>query len=165
MSHRCAKHRPDTGSSERKSPIQELLTSRDSPRFADAVISSMYAISSALGSISRQQEVLLEKIDLIAQKQEILQKEVIALRREGNPSLGMNSPPHSQNFTDLDIQAWLNSPLRIQEPGISPELHCSEMLNPSYNQYIDLTSPSSGSMENPGLGSPGQLINNSQKHI
>lgn len=115
------------GSSGKKSVLQELHTSRGTSHFEDAVIAAMYGISLALGSISRSQEVLLDRIESIAQKVEILQKEVRSLKVPDPPSpIETNLLPSSLSLSDEEIQAWLNSPLIDQVHGTTPDITCYE---------------------------------------
>lgn len=123
---------PSTPLSGKKSPIQELLTSRDTASFPDAVISAMFGISLALGSISKSQEVLLDKIDCIAQKLETLQNQVhyLVAQRE---NLEMNLPENSNLPSEQELEAWLASPSPTRAVGISLDITCSETLWPSRN--------------------------------
>lgn len=158
-----ARNMVSTGSLVRKSPIQELLTSRGSSHFEDAVISSMFGISTALGSISRQLEVLLNKTETIALKLETLQKEVTYLKK-AVPVPGMMSPPPSPLPSQMEIEAWLNSPLPIPEPGISVDLTCSETLNFSSNRNTGQIYQSNGYMGNQAQANQEQHMMNFQKH-
>lgn len=127
------------GSSGKKSVLQELHTSRGTSHFEDAVISAMFGVSLALGSISRSQEVLLDRIESIAQKMETLQKEVRShLPPPPSPPLEMNLQQNLPIISDEEIMAWLSSENPEGEPGTSPDITCSEMLypyvDPSYGQ-------------------------------
>ena len=137
----------NTGSSDVKSEIQELPIFRGTPRFEDGVLSIMSGISSALGHIYKAQEVLLDKIELIAVKVETLQQEVQSMKAPPPPVVKTNSPDLSWLPSDLEIKEWLNSPMNSPERICSPDLTCSETPFLSNPQSIDLTSTSSGSSD------------------
>lgn len=121
----------NTGSSGKKSAIQELLTSRGTSAFEDGVISAMFGISLALGSISRSQEVLLDRIESIALKVEILSKEVTSLQNPPPPPFEfpvMNSHESFPLPSDKEIEDWLNTPISSPERGTFPDITCYEML-------------------------------------
>jgi len=140
--------KPNTGSLAEKSEIQELLTFRGTPRFEDAILSVMFGVNLALGAISRAQEVLLDKIENIAQRVETLSKEVSSLQVQIPPP-EMNKPDPSWLPSDLEIKEWLNSPILSPERSFSMELLCSETLYPSNLPSNDLPSTSGGSMDLP----------------
>lgn len=152
-----------TSSLGRRYPIQELLISRDSSRFHDAIISSMFGISAALGRISNQQEVLLNKIELIAQKQEILQKEVQSLKKAVKEIPATQLRGNSPLPFPEEIQAWLDLPLPSPPHGTTADLRCSETLNSWYNQLNGPTSPANGTMGLPAPGNPEGPIQNCQR--
>lgn len=115
------------GSSGKKSPLQELHTSRGTSHFEDAVISAVFGISLALGAITRSQEVLLDRIESIAQKMETLEREVRSLQIPSPlPCLEINSPQNLQNISDEEMMAWLNSAEFDQVLGTSVDITCSE---------------------------------------
>lgn len=143
-----SKKRPSTGSSAERSEIQELHTFRGTPRFEDAILSAMFGVSSALGSISRAQEVLLDKIECIAAKVETLSREVQLMKAE----IVVEETPlqdHSWLPSDQEIKEWLNSPIKSPEPSCSTDLTCYETPFPCKHQLIDLTSASDGSTDLP----------------
>jgi len=124
------------GSSGKKSALEGLITSRGTSHFEDAIISALFGVSLALGSISRSQEVLLDRIESIAQKMETLEREVRSLQIPApNPPLETNSLPSSLNVSEEEILAWLNMPVTEEVRGTSPDITCSEMLFP----YVDLS--------------------------
>jgi len=139
--------KPNTGSSAKKSVIQELLISRDTPAFGDAIISSMFGISVALGAISRSQEVMLDKIESIALKVEILQKEVKSMKEELSPVQETPSPTASWLPSNEELREFLNSPLSSPERTCFPDLTCYETPYLSSLPSIDLTFPSDGSTD------------------
>lgn len=118
-----------TGSSGKKSVMKELLTSRGSSHFEDAVISAMFGVSVALGSISRSQEVLLDKIELIVQKMETLQKEVSVLQKDVKESLEMNSLSSFEMPSSQEMEEFFNFPTPIQEVGTTPDITCYETIS------------------------------------
>lgn len=123
---------PNTGSSAKKSVIQELHTYRGTPRFEDAVISAMFGISVALGSISRSHEVLLDKIESIARKVEDLKKEVTSLRMPPPPPPTPVPEMISEENLDLpseqEMMDYINSLQTMLEFGTSPDITCYETL-------------------------------------
>lgn len=117
------------GSSGKKSVIQELHTSRGTSHFEDAVISAMFGISLALGSISRSQEVLLDRIESIALKQEALLKEVTYLQNLQNKRpIEILSPVSLDLPSEEEMMAWLSSPTITPEPGTTPDITCYETI-------------------------------------
>jgi len=140
--------KPNTGSSAVRSGTQELLTSRGTPRFEDAVLSTMFGISSALGAMSRAQEVLLDKIESIALKVGTLEKEVLSMKERLPPRpQEMPRPLPSWLPSNEEIREWLNSPKNSPERICSPDLTCSEMPYLSNLQSIDHQLMSDGSMD------------------
>lgn len=128
---KCKKHAKSplaTGSSGKKSVIQELHTSRGTSHFEDAVISAMFGISLALGSISRSQEVLLDRIESIAVKVETLQKEVTSLQQLNQRPIEILSPTPLELPSEEEMMAWLSSPMNMQVPSTIPDLTCSETI-------------------------------------
>jgi len=124
------------GSSGKKSALQELRISRGTSHFDDAIISALFGVSLALGSISRSQEVLLDRIEHIAQKMEILEKEVRSLKiPDPLPPQEILSPVNLPNLSEEEIMAWLNSQPIEQVPSTSPDITCSETLF----HYADLS--------------------------
>lgn len=120
-----------TGLSAKKSVIQELHTSRGTDRFEDAVISAMFGISVALGSISRSHEVLLDKIEIIAQRMETLKKEVTSLRMPPPPpppSPETRLPESSELPSEQEMMDYINSLQTMLEFGTSPDITCYETL-------------------------------------
>jgi len=138
-----SKKKPSTGSSAERSVIQELLTSKGTPRFEDAIVSAMFGVSSALGAISRAQEVLLDKIESIAQKQETLLKEVQSMKVKADQPV-TTLQDHSWLPSNLEIEGWLNSPIPSPEHISSMDLTCSEMLFPLNHPVRDPTYRSGG---------------------
>lgn len=144
---RFARESPNTGSLGKKSVMEELRTCRGTSNFEDAVISAMFGVSIALGTISRSQEVLLDKIEYIARRVDVLEKEVISRLEEIKVKHEMNSLENLELPTEQEMQDWLNSPMQIQEAGSIPDLACSETLNYWSNPCIDLTFKLDGSGE------------------
>jgi len=138
--------KPNTGSSAVRSEIQELLISKDTPHFNDGILSMLFGINLAVGAISRAQEVLLDKIESIAQKVEILSKEVHSMKAQPQVSPVMNSEDRSWLPSNSEIQEWLNTPIPSPERTSFPELTCSEMLWPSSLQSNDPISKFNGFM-------------------
>lgn len=119
------------GSSGKKSALQELHMSKGTSHFDDAVISSMFAISSALGSILKSQGVLLDKIECIAQKMEILSKEVTSLKENQvkiSQPVETTSPRSLEWPSDQEMMAWLSSPMFEPDHGTFPDITCYETL-------------------------------------
>lgn len=135
-----------TSSSVERPEMQELLTSRGSSHFESAVISAMFGVTSHLGVILKAQEVLLDRIESIAQKMEILKKEVNSLVISPRP---MNNSLSSELPSEEEIQAWLNSPIPTQERLGAMDLTCSETLNCSLPQSLEQTYLWNGSMDLP----------------
>lgn len=126
---RFAKEIANTSSSEKRLDPKELLISRDTPHFADAVISTMFGINSAVGSILKSQRVILDRIETIAQRMETIEKEVQSLKdqltiKPPETSLPMNSP----FALDQDLMDFINSLPPVLEHGISPDIICYETL-------------------------------------
>jgi len=143
-----SKKKPSIGSSAERLVTQELLTSKGTPRFEDAIVSVMFGVSSALGAISRAQEVLLDKIESIAQKQETLLKEVQSMKVKEVPA-ETSLPDHSWLPSNLEIEGWLNSPIPSPEHISSMDLTCSEMLFPLNHPVRDPIYRSGGSSDLP----------------
>lgn len=122
-----SKKKPSTGSSGEKSENQVPLIFRGTPRFEDAIVSAMFGVSSALGAISRAQEVLLDRIENIAAKVETLSKEVQLMKGEVAERV-MKQPDNSWLPSNLEIEEFLRSPIRSPERTSSLDLTCSEML-------------------------------------
>jgi len=139
-----SKEKPSTMSSVEKSVNQVLLTSRDTVHFQDGILSSMFAISSALGSISKEQKVLLDKIESIALRLEITSRVVHSMREEF-ARIRTNYPESSSVLSEEEIREFLNSPKATPIFGSIMDLTCSETPWPSSPQRIDLTSQSPGS--------------------
>jgi len=136
-----------TSSLAKKSAMEELLTSRGTSGFPDAIISVLFQLSSVLGAMSKEHAVLLEKIENIAQKVETISKEVSVLKTtlENAATAATNLPPSSEDAWMMELQELLNSPPRIPVHGDSLDLRCSETLNPSFNLWSDPTSEWNGS--------------------
>jgi len=142
------KSRLSIGSSGKKSALAELRTSKGTSSFDDAIISAMFGVSLALGSISRAQEVLLDRIESIAAKMETLQKEVKSLQTDQQNEAAMKSQNNLPMISNEEIQEWLNSPIPSPERGIIPDITCYEIpfhyADPSYvipsvsDGYVDL---------------------------
>jgi len=141
-----AKKKPSIGSSVERPVNLEPLISKDTSRYEDGVLSIMFSVSSHLGAISRGQQVLLDRIEDIAAKVEILSKEVNYLKK-GKESQEMNLEKSSWLPSDKEIEAWLNSPIKSPERGVSPDITCSETLWPSCLPSSDLTFRYDGFMD------------------
>ncbi|AXH75113.1 MAG: hypothetical protein [Acamarivirus nebulais] len=141
-----SKKKQSTGSSAVRSEMEELLISRDTPLFSDGVVSMLFGINLAVGAISKGQEVLLDKIESIAQKVEILSKEVQSMKEQHqvNPVMNLESP--SWLPSNSEIKEWLNSPIPSPERMSFPDLTCSETLWPSNLQLKDPISEFNGFM-------------------
>lgn len=129
-SARSSKGKPTTGLPVEKLVREELLTSKGTSRFDDAMISAMFGISSALGSISKGLEVLQEKTGHIAARMETLEREVNRPRRLQQSALEMTSPPNFVEWSLEDMQALMNSPMPTPGPGTSVDITCYETLSP-----------------------------------
>jgi len=138
-----SKKKQSTGSLVEKSAIQELRTFRGTPRFEDAMLSVMFGVSSQLGAISRAQEVLLDKIESIAQKAETLQKEVNSMK-EALRQQEKSSQSPSWLPSDMELKEWLNLPINSPERMCSMDLTCSETPYLSDPLLTDLPSTSDG---------------------
>lgn len=146
-----SKKKPSIGSSAERSEIQELLISKGTPRFEDGVLSMLFGINLAVGAISRAQEVLLDKIESIVQKVEILSKEVESMRVPLQVAETTLEEP-SWLPSDLEIREWLNSPIPSPERLSFPDLTCYEMPFPSSPQWNGRTLPLPGSSVHPEWG-------------
>jgi len=142
-----SKNRLNIGSSAVRSAMEELRTSRGTPRFDDACLSMLLGINLAIGSMSRGQEVLLDKIESIAQKVETLKKEVTLMKELLPARVETTLLAPSWLPSDLEIQEWLSSPIPSPERISSPVITCFETLSHFDNPVIDLTSQSGGSMD------------------
>jgi len=142
-----SKSRLNTGSSALNNQLEVLRTSRGTPRFDDACLSVLLGISLAVGSISKGQEVLLDKIESIAQKVEDLKKEVTLMKEQQQVRVETTLHAPSWLPSDLEIQGWLSSPIPSPERISSPVITCFETLSHFDNPVIDLTSQSGGSMD------------------
>lgn len=126
---RFARESAGTGSAEKKSEMEELLISRDTPRFADGVLSMLFGINLATGSILKSQEVLLDKIESIAQKVTTLEKEVQSLKEQLMPvNPAMNSQLLSPINLDQATMDYVNSLQNMLELGTSQDITCYETL-------------------------------------
>lgn len=123
-------------SSVEKLVQEELLTSKGTSRFPDAVISVMFGISSSIGAMLKSQEVLLDRIETIAQKMETLENMVFSLK-EDLKATSERSLSRSRSLSLEEIKGWMNSPPTTQIPGSSMELQCSETLFPEPIQSND----------------------------
>lgn len=110
---------------------EELLTSKGTSRFQDALLCSLFALSSATGAITKSLEVLHQKIERIARKMETLEKEVNRPRRSGRSELEMSLQENLPELSMEEIEAWLNSPMPTLAPGTSVDITCYETLQPS----------------------------------
>jgi hypothetical protein len=122
-----SKEKPSTMSSVEKSVNQVLLTSRDTVHFQDGILSSMFAISSALGSISKEQKVLLDKIESIALRLDITSRAVHLMRDELD-RIKTNFPESSSKPSEEEIRELLNSQKATRIFGSIMDLTCSETL-------------------------------------
>jgi len=155
----------DTTSSGKKSEMEELLISKGTPTFQDGIISMLFGINLALGTMSKGQTVLLDKIESIAQRVETLSKEVSSLKEEVTKDLlqtAMRLPEISSLPSNQEIEDWLNSPLPIPEPGVSMDLTCYETINPSSYLWNDPTWTFDGFMVNQESENPDSPILNFQ---
>lgn len=149
-----AKKKANTGSSAEKSENQVPLIYKDTSRFESGVLSFMFGISSQTGAILRAQEVLLDKIENIAQRVETLSKEVLLMKEE-SVRTEMRQQDRSWLPSDEEIKAWLNSPIQSPTPGSGMDLTCSETPFPSYPQLNVLQFQSGGSGDLPEWASLG----------
>lgn len=143
-----ARKKVSTGSSVERPVIPEPLTSKDTSRFESGVLSFMFGISSQTGAILRAQEVLLDKIELIALKVETLSKEVQLMKAE-LPVTAKRSQETSWLPSNEEIKAWLNSPIPSPTHGSTMDLTCSETPYPSLPPLNVQQFTSGGSMELP----------------
>jgi len=121
-----AKKKVSIGSSAERSEIQVPLTYKDTSRFESGVLSFMFGISSQTGAMLRAQEVLLDKIESIAQRVETLSKEVLSMKEE-SARIEMRQQDRSWLPSDEEIKAWLNSPVKSPTHGSIMDLTCSEI--------------------------------------
>lgn len=112
---------------------EELITSKGSSRFENALVSTLFGVSSALGSISKSLEVLHNKTEAIALRMETFEKEVNSPRRAGRKELEMTSPPSSHWPSMEELEAFMNLPMPTQGPGTSQDITCYETLQPFYD--------------------------------
>jgi len=121
---------PPTGLSVEKKAKVELPISKGTSNFESALISVNFAISSHLGVITKSQEVLLNKIELIALRMETLEKEVNFLveeRKKDEIEKKLQQDSVTQWVEELkQSENLLKNSL---EPGMDLDLTCSEMLN------------------------------------
>jgi len=158
--------KPNTGSSAERSAMAELVISRGTPRFEDGVLSMLFGINSAVGAISRAQEVLLDKIELIAAKVETLSKEVQSMKAAPlEPQAETSLPVPSWMPSDAELAEWLSSPIPSPERICSPDIACSETPYQSFPPSIDLTFQSGGYTELLEAGSPEWPMMNSLKRM
>jgi len=159
--------KPNTGSSAERSAMAELVISRGTPRFEDGVLSMLFGINSAVGAISRAQEVLLDKIELIAAKVETLSKEVKSMKAAPlEPGAGETSKPAPSWLpSDAELAEWLSSPIPSPERTSTPDITCYETPYQSFPPSIDLTFQSGGYTELLEQGSPEWPMMNSLKRM
>jgi len=143
-----AKKKVSIGSSAERSEIQVPLTYKDTSRFESGVLSFMFGISSQTGAMLRAQEVLLDKIESIAQRVETLSKEVLSMKEE-SARIEMRQQDRSWLPSDEEIKAWLNSPVKSPTHGSIMDLTCSETPYPSLPPLNVNQFTSGGSMELP----------------
>jgi len=96
----------------------------------------------------RAQEVLLDKIESIAQRVETLSKEVLSMKEE-SARIEMRQQDRSWLPSDEEIKAWLNSPVKSPTHGSIMDLTCSETPYPSLPPLNVNQFTSGGSMELP----------------
>jgi len=147
-----ATKKPSIGSSAERSEIQVPLICKGTSAFEEGVLSFMFGISSQTGAILRAQEVLLDRIESIALKVEILQKEVQSMK-EDCQRIETKSPERSWLPSDEVIRGWLSSPIPSPTHGSTMDLTCSEMPFISEPQSSDPIYWYDGSMELPEWGS------------
>jgi len=111
-------------------------------------LSFMFGISSQTGAMLRAQEVLLDKIESIAQRVETLSKEVLSMKEE-SARIEMRQQDRSWLPSDEEIKAWLNSPVKSPTHGSIMDLTCSETPYPSLPPLNVNQFTSGGSMELP----------------
>jgi len=107
-----------------------------------------FGISSQTGAMLRAQEVLLDKIESIAQRVETLSKEVLSMKEE-SARIEMRQQDRSWLPSDEEIKAWLNSPVKSPTHGSIMDLTCSETPYPSLPPLNVNQFTSGGSMELP----------------
>lgn len=137
--------KPNTMSSARKLVTQVRDTCKDISPFQDGLLSFMYAVSLNLELTSKSQEVLLYKIESIAQRVENLSKEVLFLRQAIDLNIEMNSRQSFEFPSMTELEAYLDSPMPIQEPGPSVDLQCYETPLSSYGPSLGPTYIADGS--------------------
>jgi len=126
---RFAKESANTGSLGKKSEMEELLISKDTPRFADGVLSMLLGINLAQGRILKAQEVILDKIENIAVKVVNLEKEVLSLKNQVTPSPPvMNLQAPLQRPLDEEMKEFMNSLENLLDVGTSADITCYETL-------------------------------------
>jgi len=123
--------KPSTGLSEEKLEIPEPLICRGTSAFAKEGVPFMYQVSLHLEHLSRGQAVLLDKIESIAAKVEILSKEVKSMKAKPSLRIETNKPDNSWLPSDKEIEEWLNMPIQSPERGSFMDLTCSETLYPA----------------------------------
>jgi len=119
-----AKKKVSIGSSAERSEIQVPLTYKDTSRFESGYF---HLCSNKLSNSAmlRAQEVLLDKIESIAQRVETLSKEVLSMKEE-SARIEMRQQDRSWLPSDEEIKAWLNSPVKSPTHGSIMDLTCSE---------------------------------------
>lgn len=140
--------RPNTGSTGSKSEMEELITSRDSSFFFDGILSMLSGINLAQGSILKAQRVLLDKIENIAARMEILEKEVKSLKKaEGLEEAEPKLQEALQAQFHEDIRGLESSLMNSPTNGTSPDIQCYETINSLYLPSNDPTWSWSGFLE------------------
>jgi len=142
----------------------ELHTCKDSVSLRNVVPSSLRRIDLTLDAIWKSLMVLHNRTEFIAQKVEILQRQVLALQ----PPLPEEEPPLSpettlpSNFVTVssdDEPEWLNSLMLTPEHGITTDILCSETPFQSPHRFIGQSSMSNGFMDPQELASLDELMN------
>jgi len=154
--------RQNTGSSGEKSGSQGPDTYRGMPLTNEGVLSMLFGINLAQGHILKGLEVLQDRIETIAQKVEIISKEVQSLKVPIDPP-EMNSENPSWLPSDLEIREWLNTPLPSPERSSLVDLQCYETPFPSIHQWFDHQSQQGGTTDLQVLASQNELMKSSQK--
>lgn len=139
--------RPNIGSSDSRKEMEELLISRGSSSFNDGMLSMLFGINLALGSISKGQTVLLDRIEDIARRMEILEKEVKSLKKEESVPQEPMLPEAFPQALRKDIADLENSLMNSPINGSIPDIQCYETLNSSSSPWNDPTWSWNGFMD------------------
>jgi len=138
-----------TASSDGRSELEELITSRGTSNFADAIISAQFAICSALAHTSSQLEEMTRKIDRIARRMGTIENTVNLLARKVEDVQRTVTPLPSASRSSwsppMDWKEFADSLLKSPERTTSPDIHCDETTLSRSLRCHDLTLLSGGS--------------------